>query len=285
MHRHVDDPPAFIRAESGLDRVADRVAELWPEAARSVAAGVELREPAPVEVVLLSGDTFRGWARGLLPEWGVGYASWPAGPIAIDVDGVLRGKKTLDEVLRHEISHVYLGQRLEGVRPPRWFVEGVAQAQSGEWRFGDTLGLVQAASTGSLPPLARLGSSFPQGGRAADLAYRVSLQAVLDLDGRLADQGGWRALVSRSSETGRFDVAFEEMVGMRLVEYDAELVGKLRGRYGWIAAVASATTLFSAMTVVFLIGAARSWLRKRRRLREMEEEEARLDFPRPPLVP
>jgi hypothetical protein len=246
---------------------------------------VDLLAPAPVEVVLLSGETFRGWWRGLLPEWGVGFASWPDGPIAIDVDGVLRGKKTLEEVLRHEISHVYLGQRLKGVRPPRWFVEGVAQAQSGEWRFGDTLALVQAASTGSLLPLSRLASSFPQGGRAAELAYRVSLQAVLDLDGRLADQGGWRALVTRAAEIERFDVAFEEMVGMRLAQYDEELVGKLRGRYGWIAAVASATTLFSAMTVVFLMGTARSWLRKRRRLREMEEEEASLGFPRPPLAP
>ena len=47
-------------------------------------------------------------------------------------------------------------------------------------------------------------------------------------------------------------------------------------RYGWIAVVASATSLFGLMTLLFIAGAVRVRMRTRRRLREMEVEEALL---------
>lgn len=271
----VDDPPLRIRAEEGMEAAVREVQRLWPRAATAVADDLGLESPRPVEVVLLGGRTFESWSRGLLPEWGVGYASWPAGPIALNVTEISRGVKTFEEILRHEISHVYLGQRLNGVRPPRWFVEGVAQAQSGEWRFSDTLGLVGSASTGKLPRLHRLTVHFPRGGGSAQLAYRISLQAVLELDRRFPEKGGWRAVLAPAAESGRFDRAFTEVYGLRLPEFGEEVYDRLHSRYGWIAALAGAGTLFTAMTFLFLAGYVRKRAQARRRLREMEEEERR----------
>lgn len=270
----LDDPPGSIRAEEGLERVAQEVARRWPDDSRGIAARFGLTDPAPVEIVLLHGQTFRGWARGFLPEWGVGFASWPDGPIVLDVDATFRGQKDLGEILRHEISHVYLGQRVAGTGLPRWFVEGVAQSQSGEWRFLDTMSLIQAASVGKLPELSRIGGSFPSGGRAAHLAYLVSLQAAVDLDARLREQGGVVALVDATAATGRFDRAMEDLLGMTPKEYSREFDSRARVRYGWIAAVANIGTLFTAMTLLFLLGAARAYWRKSRRMAEMEAEES-----------
>jgi hypothetical protein len=269
----VETPPLYLRAEPGLEPALEGIVRIWPEAASAVAAGLRLDGPAPVEIVVLRGETFRRWSHGMIPDWGVGIASWPDGPITLDVTGISRSAKSLDEVLRHELSHVYLGQILGDRRPPTWFVEGVAQAQSGEWRWLDTFSLVQAASSGRLPRLTALARACPRGGRPADLAYRIALRAVLDLDRRLEAQGGWVALVHETARRGRFDEAFQALVGMRLTEYEEELYGRLRGRYGWIAAIAGASTLFSAMTVLFLLGTARAYWHKRRRLREMEHEE------------
>ena len=67
----------------------------------------------------------------------------PPGPIAIDAGRAARDPARFPRILRHEISHVYLGQRLDGNRPPTWFIEGVAQEQAGEWGLGDAIGLVQ----------------------------------------------------------------------------------------------------------------------------------------------
>ena len=276
VRRVVEDPPALLLAERGLEGAAVEVARLWASAAPEVAAGVGLQRPRPVAVYLLSGRTFQRWSRGLLPDWGIGYANWPDGPIALDVDGITAGSKSLDFVLRHEISHVYLGQALSGVRPPTWFVEGVAQMQSGEWSLGDTIALFQVASVGGLPRLSELVGRFPSGGRRAEMAYRLSLKALQEIDERLRERGGWTALVDSTARIGRFDLAFERTVGVRLAEFEVELAGSLQSRYGWFAAVANATTLFSVMTLLFLAGAGRALWRKRRRMREMEQEEAHL---------
>jgi hypothetical protein len=273
QRRVVEHPPAVIFAEAHLGGAADEIARLWARAAPEIAAGMRLQQPRPVAVYLLSGRTFRRWSRGLLPDWGIGFANWPDGPIALDVDGITSGSKSLDFVLRHEISHVYLGQSLQGVRPPTWFVEGVAQLQSGEWTMGDTFALVQVASVGALPSLSEIAGRFPAGGRPAEMAYRLSLQAVQDIDRRTHDRGGWVAVVEAAARTGRFDTAFEDVVGMRLPDFELQLTDRLRGRYGWLAAIAGASTLFTLMSLLFVAGAMRAYARKYRRLAEMEREE------------
>jgi len=271
-------PPADLRAETGMEAAVRQVRRQWPQTAGPIASELGLPQPAPVQVVLLSGATFRRWSRGILPEWGVGYARWPGGPVVIDMGGVAGGVKSLREVLAHELSHVYLGQRLAGVDVPRWFVEGVAQVQSGEWRLQDTLSLVAAAATGEMPYLDYLGADFPRGGGAAQLAYRVSLQAVLDLGHRLAAQGGWLALVDAAARSGDFDQSFRDLVGMSIADYAIGFQEQLRGRYGWLAVLANAGTIFAAMTLLFLLGVWRSFGRRRERLAEMEQED-RLGYP------
>jgi hypothetical protein len=278
IRRTVAYPPVYVRAEEGLEGLVDEVLRLWPESALMIAEGLGLTELAPVEIVLLKHTTWTRWSRGLLPEWGVGFANWPGGPIAIDAGRAVRDPGRFSQILRHEISHVYLGQRLNGRRPPTWFVEGVAQIQSGDWSFGDTMGLVQVASAGALPPLSRLQASFPVGGRSAQLAYRVSRQAVLEIDRRGAERGGWRAMLGPLAAGESFDSALAAVSGLRMTAFEAMVENRLRIRYGWLAAVASASSLFTFMTLLFVVGAVRARLRTRQRLREMEDEEALLGF-------
>lgn len=278
LRRVHPDPPLAIRAERGLDGIVDEILRLWPESSRDVAEGLSLDDPAPIEIVVLTSDTWKRWARGLLPEWGVGFANWPAGPIAIDAGRAVRDPVRFPRILKHEISHVYLGQRLNGHRPPTWFVEGVAQVQAGEWNFDDTIGLVQVASVSALPPLSLLHARFPTGGRAAELSYRVSRQAVGEIDRIGRDNGGWRAMLDPLASGASFGSALEQVTGLRPNEFEAAVESRLQIRYGWVAAIASATSLFGLMTILFVVGAFRARLRNRRRLREMEAEEALIDF-------
>jgi len=278
VRRHLTDPPLSVRAEPGLERLVDEVLELWPHTATRVAAELDLDAPRPVEIVILTHRTWKRWSRGLLPEWGVGFANWPDGPIAIDADRALRRPERFAHILAHEVSHVYLGQRLNGHRPPTWFVEGVAQLQAGEWNLNDTMGLVQVASVGALPKLALLHARFPSGGRAADLAYRMSRQAVIEIGRQAPERGGWPAMLEPLAAGEPFAVVLYETTGMRPADFEATVENRLQIRYGWFAAVASATSLFTLMTLLFVVGAIRARLRTRRRLREMEAEEALLDL-------
>jgi len=64
------------------------------------------------------------------------------------------------------------------------------------------------------------------------------------------------------------------VAGLRPNEFKTEVEDRLQFRYDWVAAVASATSLFTMMTLLFIVGAARSRLRMKRRLREMEQEKS-----------
>lgn len=274
VRRAIADPPLYVRAERGLERMVEEVLLLWPDASREIAAGLQLADARPVEIVLLTSRTWDRWARSLVPEWGVGFANWPYGPIAIDAGRAVRDPARFPLILRHEISHVYLGQRLDGRRPPTWFIEGVAQIQAGEWNLEDTIGLVQAASVGAVPPLNQLHAHFPSGGRSADLAYRVSRQAVTEIDRIGYDRGGWSSMLDALASGTDFATVLQSVTGMRPHDFEAAVESRLEIRYGWIGAIASATSLFGVMTLLFLIGVIRARMRTRRRLREMEAEEA-----------
>ena len=100
--------------KQGWRGCVDEVLRQWPERIGAVATDLGLEDPQPLEIVLLTSRTWDRWARGLVPEWGVGFANWPDGPIAIDAGRAVRDPARFPRILRHEISHVYLGQRLEG---------------------------------------------------------------------------------------------------------------------------------------------------------------------------
>ena len=138
--------------------------------------------------------------------------------------------------------------------------------------LGDTVQLIGAATMGQLPPLSEIGMHFPAAGRPADLAYKVSLQAVLDLDERLEDRGGWRALIAQTRRLGRFDEAFLDLTGMPLNVYYREFHEDLKGSYGWFAVFASPMNVYMAMTLLFLLGLIRIYIRNRRRLAAMEDD-------------
>ncbi len=279
LQRDMGPPWARVRSEAGLEGAIDAVEAMWPGLPQEIAAGVGLDRPRPVEIVLLSGETFGAWSKGLLPEWGVGYARWPHGPIAIDISAASRGPKSLSDILRHELSHVYLGQRVGQARGvPRWFIEGVAQAQAAEWRWSDNFSLMRASVFGRVPSLQRISAHFPAGSGGAGQAYALSLAAVTELDRELADRGGWVALVDATQDLGRFDLALQELTGRTVHTWTEDFDREMGSRYRWIGVLAQLSSVFGLMTVLFLIGVGRAQWRKRRRLAEMEAEESALDM-------
>jgi hypothetical protein len=96
----------------------------------------------------------------------------------IPVQGLTAVTPELARVLKHELTHSFIGQKTHN-RAPTWLQEGVAQYMEGRRSSGTAGALLNASAQGELPPLAGLeGSWMGLGGGEASFAYAWSLAVV-----------------------------------------------------------------------------------------------------------
>jgi hypothetical protein len=222
-----------------------------------------------VRVLLMPTADFRRTFTRSIPDWGVGVALRPGRVVAIDYTRLPAVGRGVEEVFLHEMVHALLMQSTGDAWLPTWLHEGAAMWLSGEWRFTDTVAVILA---GRVPNLTRLRAPFPRGAASADLAYRTSLLAV----GRLRSWYGEEVLgylVEATAARGDFVVAFAEVTGDELEDFEKRFAGAMQLRYGWVVLIFRWPTLFVIMALVFSAGAVRRIIRSRRRLAEMADEE------------
>ena len=228
--RSVSGAPFIIVFPPRLKPMADRVARILHQSYWDIAGEVGLERIDSVTIYIAGDrDTYRRYHDGLVPEWGVAYSRWHGREIGIDAGAVLSQPRPLEVVIRHELSHIVLAERIGGVPCPRWFVEGLAMLQSSEWTFEDQWGLVRSIGRESLPSLEDLEGPFPRNPRDAILAYRVSYYAVDELLGDR--QGELVTLTAFIRDLGSFDEPFTLTFGESPGDYSARLHVLMLKRY------------------------------------------------------
>ena len=137
--------------------------------------------PEQIGVILYTNEAFADITRA--PGW-VGALN--DGRLRIPVQGLTSMTPSLARVLKHELTHSFVGQKTRQ-HAPTWLQEGIAQYMEGR-RTGPAAGvLVQLANQGQLPPLASLeGSWLGLSGDSASVAYAWSLANVESV----VDSGG-----------------------------------------------------------------------------------------------
>jgi hypothetical protein len=94
------------------------------------------------------------------------------------VQGLTSVTPELARVLKHELTHSFIGQKSHN-RAPTWLQEGTAQYMEGRRSTESAGALLNAASQGGVPTLASLeGSWLNLSGSSASVAYAWSLAAV-----------------------------------------------------------------------------------------------------------
>src|SRR5271154_2034866 len=127
----------------------------------------------PIGVILYTEQSFADITRA--PSWAGAIND---GRIRIPVQGLTSVTPDLARVLKHELTHSFIGQKSHN-RAPTWLQEGTAQYMEGRRSNDSAGGLLNAASQGSVPALASLeGSWLGLSGSSAAIAYAWSFAAV-----------------------------------------------------------------------------------------------------------
>lgn len=166
---------------------------------RDLESQLDYTPPEQIAVILYTQQAFADITRA--PGW-VGALN--DGRLRIPVQGLTQVTPDLARVLKHELTHSFVGQKSRG-RAPTWLQEGIAQWMEGRRSSSVAGALVEAAAQGQAPPLATMeGSWMSLSGNSAAFAYAWSLavvESIIEAGGvsdisRLLD----RIAVSSSSE-------------------------------------------------------------------------------------
>jgi hypothetical protein len=227
--------------------------------------------PRPRQHVLIAiapdAVRFRAWVGPEAPEWGAAIAFPESRRIVMQ--GRRAGSEAGDpvEVLRHELAHLALHERL-GNKPPRWFDEGYASVAAREWRREDVLAANIALALRRTPSLDQLEEGFRGGSVAAQSSYALSYRAVTELAS--LDQERGLSLFFKYWEEGRsLDAAVRQAFGVTLAGFEKEYQGRTKRRYGGLALFADLSIVMLVLTLLILPFLFARRARDRRRLDAM----------------
>jgi len=236
---------------------------------------VGLEGPGPPMRVVLAGDSSE-WARQV-PPWTAGFAVGEAGLIVLFPSrSPMYPHDSLEDVLRHEVTHVLIS-RASGGRPvPRWFHEGLAVAVERPWGLGDRSRLASELLFGPRLGLRDIDALFGGGEGEQARAYSLSAAIVRDL---ISEHGAdVPAVILRRVAGGvPFDRAVAEVTARSVARVEAEFWDRQRTWTMWVPLLASSTVLW--LVVIGIGGLAVRRRRRRaaelRRRWESEERAAR----------
>ncbi len=209
----------------------------------------------------------------LAPE-GARIPSWAAGVAFPRLNKILlrSTSSNLEQVFHHEWAHLALDHAVAFRPLPRWFKEGFAIYQSGEWSFGRVKILASGVVSGRLFSLEAINDQFPTSVWDVELAYAQSIDFVSFLLGEYG-RDTFHRLIKLLAREWPFFLAIEEAYDNSLKSIEEAWHQDLRLRFTWIPLVTGTATLWFLATLVFVLAYLKKRRRKLQALESMEDED------------
>ncbi|WP_411279950.1 peptidase MA family metallohydrolase [Gemmatimonas sp.] len=227
--------------------------------------------PRPKAHVLIAvapnAERFRQWVGPHAPEWGAAVA------IPDEQRLVLQGSRAGSDagdpvvVLRHELAHLALHERL-GRLPPRWFDEGYASVAAGEWSRDEAFETSLTMVWRTLPSLERLEDGFFAGASEATWSYAMAYRVVSELQA-LDPVNGLANFFRYWKDTGSMEKAVRQAYGITSGQFEKHWQARTRSRYGALSLVTNISAVFGLFGVLLLPLYVSKRRRDRRKLEAM----------------
>jgi hypothetical protein len=205
------------------------------------------------------------------PKYASGVAYSELGLVLLTIGPVYpNARHELEEIFRHEMTHVALHDATSGRPLPRWFNEGLAVFASGESSFDRMRTLSTATLAGTLLPLRQLERTFPADAVSAEVAYAQAADVVRFLM-RQQDRHRFTALIERMAKGQPFESALHDSYGIDLQTLEYEWREDVAKRYTFWPVLFSGTAIWAGVITLFVW----AWRRKRRKNQETLDRWAR----------
>ncbi len=237
--------------DDSLERAARTVAKIYPELMNELEERIGWRPDKRITVALISDhDTFKSIV-------GVDYVVAVAVPskqlVVVDYMTAAARPFSLKTILKHELCHLLLHEKIESGRLPRWLDEGIAQWASGGISEiamkRDPFLVSRAVRTGNTIPLRMLERSFPGNEQAILSAYEESKSVVEFIIQKFGPEG-LRSLIEELRLERNIEEAVQRALGISLDELEYRWHGHVKERGTWVSFWS-----YYMYEVVFVLGA------------------------------
>jgi hypothetical protein len=238
--------------------------------------GVPPLDHADVYIAPTSQDFFQ-LSQTSLPTWAAGYSIPDRHMMVLKSPSFGTPLRDLSTTAVHELVHLQLESDLGDIIFPRWMNEGLAVALSGESASLPRSILSWAILSGRLLGFFDIDHVMGMPAQDARLAYLESLLAVDDLR-TIKGWDGIHDLLDQLKVTGDFDTAMVRVYGMDEASFEYDFLKQIRRRYRW--AVLADPMFYVGISFIPLLGLAgfMVWRKKRRIMKEWEEEQSSEDI-------
>jgi len=269
---HAQAPPELaIIAPAELAAAQGRLERFNRLPLAGIVRTVGLDEPGPPIQVVLAGEESEA-AQGA-GSWIAGYALGNSGLVVLfPARSPVYPHDTLEDVLRHEVSHVLIARAAGGRDVPRWFHEGLSVAVERPWDFEDRSRLAWELMAGPRLRLREIDAMFDAGQGAQSRAYSLSAAFVRDL---IREYGATApaAILRMVREDVPFEQAVVTVAGRTLGGVENEFWNRQRVWTVWVPYFTSGEAFW---LLVIGVAALAVWVRRRRRAetrRRWDDEE------------
>ncbi len=192
---------------------------------RDLESQLDYTPPEPISVILYTEQAFGDITRA--PGW-VGALN--DGRLRIPVQGLTSVTPELAHVLKHELTHSFVGQKSHG-RAPTWLQEGIAQFMEGRRSASDAAALVDAAAQGGAPPLSELEGSWmglPENSVAFAYAWSLAVVESIVQQGGVSDLS---RLLDRVATAPSTETACREILRSDYSDLQQQTIAYLKRAY------------------------------------------------------
>jgi hypothetical protein len=264
--------------ESNQEKLLKHILTVLPEKQAKVQSILSIDNPINI-VVFLCGDQecWSALTGGQIPEWGVGAAFPEKAYIVLQAPGLSQPLLPIEQVIAHELAHIYLYNYLGDDIVPLWFNEGFAMYIAEQWSWDKSEQLKKASIFHHLISFPSISNNFPYWGDLAHLAYAESISAFNFLYNKLEPEGFLKFLTAIKSD-GDFETALTSQTGLDLADLEDDWQRFLKRRYLPMSLMTDDFTLWMLLAIAFMVLGIRAWYRTQQYLKENNEPESDTDY-------
>ena len=192
---------------------------------RDLESLLDYTPPERIGVILYTNEAFADITRA--PGWAGAIND---GRIRVPVQGLTSVTSDLSRVLKHELTHSFVGQKTRG-RAPTWLQEGLAQWMEGRRSRDAASALVQIADKKAAEPFGQMeGSWMGLSGDSATYSYAWSLAAVESIirEGGMSDV---EKLLDHIATEPSTELALQDSLRMSYADLAQQTTSYLRHEY------------------------------------------------------